>query len=710
MARTLLALVGAFVLAATPGVPAAQVPAGHEPAGGDATDLSSDPYRWLEEMRSPEVRDWSHREDARARAYAAGWPGRNALRDRIMRAAEHYRYLKPIRAGERYFFARVNSTFTRVSLLVQHGLAGPITALIPAEAFEAEGLVVDRTFWPSPDGTLLAYGVAAPGSRWVEIRFREVASGRDLPDRLRGSRGGNTSNVSWAPDGRGVYYDAFAVPRAEDRLSARVTGARVAFHRLGTPDSTDRVLLGPYGDGRSLYQALTDDGRWLVVTDADGAHPGNRLVAFDVARRDPRPRVLVEGRDEVFTLVGSEGGELWLYTQADAPNGRVVGITVGHPERRRWRDIVPERPFAIDTWAGLRAVGRVVVVAYRERGLLRLRTFAPGVGGSDELPMPDLGSVWFGFTGRQRDSELFFSVDGFVDPGTVYRHDLASGRTTVFRSPELPYDPRQVITRQVFYRGPAGDSIPMYLAYHAGMEPDGRRPVMIYGYAFGGWSASPWFRPHMEEWFGMGGVFALPALRGGGEFGQAWADAGIRRNRQHAVDDFLAAAEWLVARGLAPADGLIAETNSAGASVVGAAIVQRPQLFRAALLGFPLLDLLRYEAFTGGAAWRSQLGTVEDPADLAALRRYSPVHNVRPGLCYPAVLAAPGELDETTPPFHAYKFVAALQHGQRCMAPILLRVSFGAGHAYGSDQVTTVDNYADQLAFVQRILAADHAR
>jgi prolyl oligopeptidase len=671
----------------------------------NSASAQSDPYAGLEQMGSPDVVRWARQQDALARAYAAAWPGRADLARRIGQVADHVRYLKPLRAGGRYFFARVDATFTRVSILVQTGLRGRPRTLIQG----SDSLVVDRTFWPSPDGRLVAYGLASPGSRWVEIRFREVASGRDLPDRIQGSRGGTTSNLSWAPDGSGVYYDAYALPAKADRLTAPVVGSRVGFHRLGTASEADRILLGPYPDSRSLYQSMTDDGRWLVVTEADGASPGNRVLAFDLRRGDRAPRTVIDSQDIPFALVGSAGPQLWLYTQAGAPNGRIIAVGPDRPDPARWRDVVPEQPYPIDTWAGFRAVGDRVVVAYRERGLLRLRLFRPGHPTGEELRLPSIGSVWFGFTGLQGDPEFFFSLDGFVDPGTVYRHDLQSGRTVAFLRPELPYDPGEVVTRRIFWRGPAGDSLPMYLAYRRGREPDGTRPVMIYGYAFGGWSASPWFRPHMVEWFRMGGAFALPALRGGGEFGQAWAEAGIRRNRQHAVDDFIAAVEWLKARGLAGPGGVVAETNSAGASVVGAAMVQRPELFRAALFGFPLLDLLRYESYTGGAAWRSQLGTVSDSGDLAVLQRYSPVHNVRPGACYPAVLAMPGERDETTPPFHAYKFVAALRAAQRCAAPILLRVSYGAGHAYGADPASTVENLADQLAFVGRALASPPA-
>jgi prolyl oligopeptidase len=666
-----------------------------------------DPYRGLEAMRAPEVMRWARAQDAAARAYAAAWPHRAEIRDRIERAANHYLFLPPIRRNNRYFYTRMNSSATSVSVLMQQGLDGVARTIVDAGLEDENGLVIDRIVWPSPDGTLLAYGVGRAGSRWIDIRIREVHTGRELPDRLTGLRGGRFSNVSWAPDGKGLYYDAFAPPADHARLEARLTGSRVAFHPLGGVQKNDRILVGPYRDATILSHQLTDDGSWLVVTSSDGTATGNGVTAFEVGRGDLPGRELVKGSPSPFALAGSAGDEVWLYTTAGAPNGRVVGVNVARPDSSSWRDIVAEQRYAIDSWVGIRAVGDVLVGGYRERGLLRLRAFRPGDPVGREVRLPAIGSVWFGVTGRQGDPEFFFQLSGFADPGTVYRHDLASGRTAPFRAPALEYDPAQVVTRQVFYRNSAGTSVPMYLAYFKGREPDGRRPVMIYGYAFGGWSASPWFRPHMAEWFRLGGAFALPALRGGGEFGQDWAEAGLLRNRQNAVDDFTAAAEWLVANGLARPDGIIAETNSAGASVVGAAVLQRPNLFRAAIFGFPLLDLLRYAEFTGGARWRSQLGDVTDAGDFRAMRAYSPVHNVRPGVCYPAMLVAPGELDEVTPPFHGYKFVAALQRERRCDAPVLLRVSWGAGHADGRDQPATLDNLADQIAFVYRVLESD---
>jgi prolyl oligopeptidase len=321
-----------------------------------------------------------------------------------------------------------------------------------------------------------------------------------------------------------------------------------------------------------------------------------------------------------------------------------------------------------------------------------------------DLELPYLGSVWSGWVGRQGSSEAFYLLSGFVDPGTVYRLDLASGRSEAVLAPELPFDPRAFVTRQEFWSGPAGERIPVYLAHHARTPPDGERPVLLYGYAFAGWSAAPWFRPHLAEWLEGGATFALPALRGGGEFGAAWHQGGIRRMRQNAIDDFVACARWLVTHDLARADRLAAETNSAGASVVAAALLQAPDAFGAGILAFPLLDVLRYDRFTGGAAWRSELGTADDPEDFRALLAYAPNLAVRPGVAYPPLLVTPGSLDQVTPPCHAYKFVASLQ-AARAPEAVLLRVAHGAGHAYGKDLASSVESFAEQLSFLERAFA-----
>lgn len=660
-----------------------------------------DPYRWMEEMDAREVVSWARAQDSIARAYTAAWPGRDALEADIARSADHFRYMPPLRGGDRYYFTRVNSSATRVDLLSTAEEYGASSVILEGDALATDGLVLDRQIWPSPSGRYVAVGVGPIGSRWIEARVWDVARGEFLPDRVPGLVGGRISNLSWAPDESGFFYDGYRPPEG-DRRSATFADSHLGFHALGTPTADDRRVLGVEDEGWTLTHDLTDDGRFLVVSSRDGRSAGNRVHLLSATEGFRSVTPLLDGVDHPFQFVGNDGDEIWLRTTLDAPNGRVVGIRLGQ-ETSSLREIVPEQDGAIDDWTGARAVGDRVVVGYRIGGLLHVRSFEPG-GDGTEIPMPRIGSIWTGFVGKQGDSRLYFVVSGFADPGTVFRHDLSDGRTEVFRQPDLPYDPSEIETRRVFYSSGWGDSIPMYVAHQRDTEMDGRRPTMIYGYGFGRWSASPWFRPHMAEWFRMGGVFALPAIRGGGELGEAWHAAGVGQNRQNAIDDYIDASQWLIEAGVTSPERLVAETNSAGGSLVAAAVQQRPDLYGAAVYGFPVLDMVRFASFTGGQRWRSEFGDPADVDDLRSILAYSPVHNRAVGGCHPPTLVTPGELDETTPPAHAYKFVAAARAHQTCDSPVLMRIAWGAEHSYGRDQETTVASFADQLSFLGRVL------
>jgi prolyl oligopeptidase len=430
----------------------------------------------------------------------------------------------------------------------------------------------------------------------------------------------------------------------------------------------------------------------------------NRVLAMKTAEPEAGFRELGRGIQATLAYVGSRGDEIWLQTDFQAPRGRVIALRWGSPDKDP-REIVPEQADAtIDTWVGARGAGEGIVVGYRKDSRLYFDYVGADGNMLKRIEPPNMSSVWTGLVGRQGSDTVFFTVSSFADPGSVYRLKLHSGEQTLFQQPELPYDPQKIVVEQRFYRGEGRERVPMFVAYHEETPPDGSRPVMMYGYGFGAWIAAPWFRPHLPEWFLSGGTFVLPALRGGGEFGEEWHRAGAVTGKTASIDDFIAAAEWLIDAGIARQSLLVAETNSAGGPVVGASIVRRPDLFGAAILSFPLLDMLAYENYTHAGRWRSELGSVQNPEESAALASYSPPHNVTPGTCYPPVLLAPGALDEVTPPMHAYKFAAALQHAGNCDNPALLRMSWDAGHAYGGTPEETAATLAAQLVFLRKVL------
>ena len=657
---------------------------------------------WLEAMDSPRVLEWARGRDRAARAYPAAFPGRDALEEGIRGASNYRRFMAPIERGGRYFYTSFDPGLSNVSLHLRIGVSGAEKTLIDGDRLARdEGKVLFRLVAPSPDGKLVAYAVREPASRWSTLRVLNVETGRDLPDRIEGLAG-SLSSVWWNADSRGFYYDRYELPPEAVRATAPLRGEAVAFHELGQPAAADRIVYQPE-DPENHFITLrgSTDQRFLGIIIRDGRSIPNRLLIVDMAKPSQKPVAVAPDAHSRATFVGSSGSTVFVLTDRDAPRFRIVAVDMEDPDLR-WRELIPERAGTIDTWAAVRLVGDRIIVGYREDGVYVPRVFARDGKPLYKVELPETGSVWTGFVGHQASSEAFYVVSGFADPGTVFRLDLENGRSTIFRQPVLPWDPREIETRVVFYSGPGGSKIPMYLAHHRDLVLTGKEPVMLYGYGFGAWASGPWFRAHMWEFFKLGGIFALPALRGGGEFGEEWHRAGVGVHRQNGIDDFIAAAEGLIAEGLASAETLVAETQSAGAALVGAALLQRPDLFGAGIFGFPLLDLMRYEQYTSGARWRGELGSVENPEEKKALLAYSPVHNVRPEVCYPPILILPGENDETTPPMHGYKFAAALERAADCSSPALLRVAWGAGHSYGLTPEDKAASLADQLAFMAR--------
>jgi prolyl oligopeptidase len=661
-----------------------------------------DPYRWMEEEGLRATAAWVDEHDRHARAWVAAAPGHAQRLARIHAASLPARYLAPLERGGRYFLPRVDAAVTRTTWLVRDGWNGAERVLVDGDELFRQQRTCDRYARPSADGTRLAVTEGAIGSSWRTIRVLDVTTGRWLPERIPGFVSG-ASSLAWHPSGAGFFHTRFAPPLDEQGL-APFTRQRVEYHELGA--SEEHELLAPVEDGTLLSLAATDDGRMLVLTLRDSRAGLDEVRVAEMGAPLGPWRTLIPGGRGTFTFAGSHGDELWFQTTLGAPNGRVVSVRATRSTEAPV-ELVPESTLAIDTWItnGVRAVGQGLIVTYRKEARLVPRLFDADGRFVREIELPYLGSVWSGWVGRSGNPEVFYVLSGFVDPGTVYRLDLASGRSEAALAPELSYAPGEFVTRQEFWSGPAGERLPMFLAYHRSTPPGRERPVLLYGYAFGGWSAAPWFRPHMPEWLRSGGVFALPALRGGGEFGESWHADGVGRKRQNAIDDYVACARWLAAHGLARSEWIAAETNSAGASVVAAALLQAPEAFGAGILAFPLLDVLRYDRFTAGAAWRSELGSPADPDDFRSLLSYAPIQAVRSGVTYPPLLVTPGELDQVTPPVHAYKFVATLE-AAGAPAPTLLRLARGAGHAYGADLASSAENLADQLSFLARVFGS----
>lgn len=652
----------------------------------------ADPYRWLE-SDSPAARAWIAAHDRDARAHLAALPGLTRVESTVRAAAEARRVLAPIPAGQRRFFVEMDGAGTAPSIYLHRD--GRDRLLVDGDALAKQGKRVHLQLWPSPTGTRLAYGVGAIGSRFLTVRILDVDRSEHLAVDIVGVVAGRSS-VSWLDGDRGLAYTRF--DRPGDGRSTLLRNPRIAARRLDPvrretlvlPAANDREVISHWPRGSSLVVSRRDDrGRSNLAV---AVAPLNQSVVTELAS-------FASG---TYWYAGDLGGALVFATTVGAGRGHIRAVRVDDSAGPQWTTLIPETAETIDTWIGFggmaAVIGRRVWVVYRRDAAWLIRIHDSDGRLRDTAALPTGTSMWTGLIPDPSSASAYVSLSGFADPGTVYRV-TESANLERWRGSTLPYAPDDYVTTVVDYPRPGASPAPMFLAHRRGLESDGQRPILVYGYGWGAWSAAPWFRPHAQAFMDAGGVIALPIIRGGGERGEPWHLAGVRRHRQNAIDDYLAACSWLAASAWSRAGRIVAEGQSAGGSLVAMAVAQRPELFGGQILAFPVLDMLRYHLFTGAAAWKPEFGTVADADDFAVLRATSPVHNLRPGRCYPPTLILPGELDETTPPLHAYKYAAALQHAQGCSAPVWLRLARGTGHAYGRDAQSTAASLAAQVGF-----------
>ncbi|HYL02634.1 MAG TPA: prolyl oligopeptidase family serine peptidase [Steroidobacteraceae bacterium] len=665
----------------------------------------ADPYRWLEELDSPQTRAWTSAQAQLTQSYLAQLPVRARIAARIGQLYDFDRSGIPFKANGRYFYTR-NSGRQEQSVLVTVLRRGdpPVTALDP-NALPPEGHPVVTGYVPSRDGRLLAYGVSPAGSDWTEWRIRDLAAGADLPDVLRFTK---YYPPAFTPDGRGLYYSAFPAPQPGAELGTQDLGNAVYYHALGTPAAADRKVFADAAHPDWQYRAhLTRDGRWLVVLAGEGevGDKGRENVyLLDLSASAATAVPLALGFEAAYLYVGADGGRLYFLTSLQAPNGRVLAVDPQQPARANWRQVLAEGRDAIDLGGnGVTLVGHRLIVRTLHAAHSRVTIYGLDGAQQREIALPGAGSA-AGFDGQPEDRETFYSFTDLVTPPTIYHYDLESGTSTVFHTPQVAFDPSSFEQRQVFYPGKDGTRIPLWLAYRKGLKPDANTPLLLYGYGGFGVAIPPSFNPARIAWLEMGGVFALANIRGGGEYGEAWHAQGIRTHKQVVFDDFIAAAEWLIAQRYTSASRLAIYGRSNGGLLVGACLTQRPDLFAAAVVQVGVLDMLRFNRFGQGAGWEGDYGSPADPDELRALYAYSPVHNVRSGTRYPATLVITGDHDTRVMPMHSFKFTAALQAAQAAPAPVLLAVDLSSGHG-GAETVTqAIAQSADMYAFLARNL------
>jgi prolyl oligopeptidase len=705
----LFALLAALTALAAPGPLPGYPPARRDAAPDDYGGVQvADPYRWLEQLDSAETSDWVRAEARLTDSYLEKIPIRQSIQKRLTALLDFEKFGTPFHEGNRYFYTHNSGLQQQNVLYTSAGLDGIPSIAFDPNALSTNGALALVGYVASPDGATLAYGLSQGGSDWTDWHFLKVASGQDLPDVLKWTK---YYHPVFAADGQGLYYSAFPAPAQGDELRARDLGDAVFYHLLGTPQAADRkVYQRPDHADWQFEPHLTRDGRWLLLRVGEG-EVGDKglenLYVMDVQGPNPVAAPLAENFAADYIYAGADHGLLYFQTTLAAPRGRVIAIDPSLSGRPAWKEVIPQGLDAMDVAHGsVTLVDHQLIVRTLHDAASRVIIYGLDGRPRRELALPGRGTA-AGFGGEADDRETFYTFTDLVTPPTVFRLDLETGASTIYRAPQVAFDTSVLESKQVFYPAKDGTRIPMSLVYKKGIKLDGTNPALLYGYGGFGISVLPSFDATRLVWLERGGIFALANIRGGGEYGEEWHRQAIRAHKQIVFDDFISAAEWLIAQSYTSTSKLAIEGHSNGGLLVGACITQRPALFGAALAYVGVMDMLRFDQFGQGAGWVGDFGVPRDPQDFKFLRAYSPYHNVHPATRYPATLVITGDHDTRVMPAHSYKFAAALQSAQAGPAPVLLRVRLSTGHGAGPTTSQLVAEKADAYAFLMENLGMD---
>ncbi|HET7038409.1 MAG TPA: prolyl oligopeptidase family serine peptidase [Gemmatimonadales bacterium] len=662
----------------------------------------ADPWRWLEDPDAPESRAWIEAENCVAFAFLEKIPERERIRERLTKIWDYPKYGTPFKDGGRYFFFKNDGLQNQSVLYVQRTLTDPPAALLDPNRLSDDGTVALSALEVSDDGRYLAYSTSASGSDWQEFLVRDIATGRDLADHLEWVK---FSGASFTKDGQGFFYSRYPEPEGAALQSVN-RDMKLYYHRVGTDQAADvLVYQRPDQPDWGFGAAVTDDGRYLVNSVWLGTDRRNRVYYQDLGDA-MRPSLegemvrLLDDFDAGYVFVGNDGPVFYFRTDLDAPRGRLIAIDTRNPDRARWREIIPQGK---DVLESAQIVNHTFVASYLVDARSALRLFGMDGAPRGEIPLPTLGSLG-GVSGRPDEPEMFYAFTSFLYPTTIFRYDFTTGRSEVFKAPELDFDASGYQTRQVFYTSRDGTRVPMFITHRRGIPMDGSNPTYLYGYGGFNINITPSFSPGILAWLEMGGIYAVPNLRGGAEYGEEWHQAGMLEKKQNVFDDFIAAAEYLIRERYTSTPRLAIGGASNGGLLVGAAMTQRPDLFGAALPAVGVMDMLRFHKFTIGWAWVTEYGSADSAHQFPFLYKYSPLHNLKPGTAYPATLITTADHDDRVVPGHSFKFAAALQAAHTGSAPVLIRIETKAGHGAGKPTSKVIEEQADRWAFLVEVL------
>ncbi|MEM8641814.1 MAG: prolyl oligopeptidase family serine peptidase [Cyanobacteria bacterium P01_G01_bin.54] len=655
----------------------------------------ADPYRWLEALDAEETVAWVAAQNRVTFKWLNALPHRDRLRDRLSQLWNYPRYSLPFKKGNRYFYRKNDGLQNQSVLYVLDRLDGEPRTLLDPNLLSDDGTVALGGISVSPDGRYLAYSIATSGSDWQTWLVRDVETVEDNGDRLDWIK---FSGVSWARDNAGFFYSRYDQPDPKTQYSAVNTHQKLYYHRLGTSQAEDVLVYErPDHPDWGFAGIASEDGRYLVILVWLGTDSRNLVFYRDLTQPDAPIIELVSEFTAKYTFVDSEDTTFYLQTNADAPSDKLIAWDLVSGDRR---DIIAEGPETLESVSPLNGQ---FVACYLKDAHSEVRFYQRDGQLDRRLELPGLGSVW-GFYGDRNAHETFYAFTNFTTPTTIYRYDCATGSSDCFRRPAVPFSPEDYASKQVFYTSKDGTRVPMFLTYRKGLDRNGQIPTYLYGYGGFNIPLTPSFSVSQLAWLELGGLLAIPNLRGGGEYGEAWHQAGMKAHKQTVFDDFIAAAEWLIAAGYTNPAQLAIGGGSNGGLLVGACLTQRPELFAAAFPQVGVLDMLRFHQFTIGWAWCSEYGTPDDPDDFKVLRAYSPLHNLQPGTTYPATLIVTADRDDRVVPAHSFKFAAALQAAHTGDAPVLIRIETKAGHGAGKPTNQQIEAAVDCWAFIAAVL------
>ena len=658
----------------------------------------ADPYRWLEDDNSAETKAWVTEQNRVTSAFLASIPRREQIRARLAKLWNFERYSEPFERGGRFFWTYNSGLQNQRVLYTADQLDAPPRVLLDPNTLSADGTVSLKDTVPNEDGTLLVYGLSRAGSDWEEFRVRDTVTGKDRDDLIRWVK---FSGASWMKDGSGFFYSRFDEPKAGEELKGKVEFQKLCFHKLGTPQSADTLIYeradhADWGFGGSV----TDDGRYLVIHVSQGTETKNRVFYKDLTQPDAKVVEFLNDFDADYGFVDNDGPVFFFRTDLNAPRYRVIAVDTRNSARAGWKEIIPQ---SADMLQGVSSVGGSLVCSYLQDARSAVKIFGFHGEGAKALKLPGIGTV-SGFGGRAKDTHTFFSFASFTEPGAIYRMDVARAEYAVWKKPKVDFNGADYETKQVFLRSKDGTRVPMFITHKRGLVPDGNTPTILYGYGGFNISLTPAFSVSRAVWMEMGGIYAVATLRGGGEYGGDWHKAGTKLKKQNVFDDFIAAAEWLIANQYTRPEKLAIQGGSNGGLLVGAAMTQRPELFGAAIPAVGVMDMLRFHKFTIGWAWKSDYGSSENADDFKALFAYSPYHNLKPGTRYPATLVMTADHDDRVVPAHSFKFAARLQEDQAVGGPpVMIRIETSAGHGAGTALNKVIEETADAWAFLRKV-------